>query len=273
MSFASMLSFSLALIPLPLMQGVERTDTVPQSTAQQAAPGIAWQRSLEDALAVQKVTAQPLLIVVNSAGEVFNDRFRTDTYGRADFIASTRGYVCVIASPDRHNERDYDGLGNRIECPVFAGCTCGEHIAIEPALFARYFNGNRWAPRHLGVGPDGKILFDRFQDRSMQTAIDAIASHRGQPAADAAVPDDLEALLKRRDAAARRALEGMYRGAAMARRLQILAAAGHATNDPLDLLRMALRSADESEFEAGADTLARIAGAQALPDLEDAIAR
>ena len=58
--------------------------TLPQSTPpeeQNAAPTqIAWQRTLEDALAVQKSTGLPLLVVVNMDGEVFNERLANTTY-------------------------------------------------------------------------------------------------------------------------------------------------------------------------------------------------
>ncbi|MCR9246228.1 MAG: hypothetical protein NXI31_14450 [bacterium] len=237
--------------------------------AEPEAPRIAWQRSLEDALATQKATGLPLLIAVNMNGEVFNDRFRTRTYKSAAFVESTRGYVCVVASPDRHNERDYDSLGNRIECPAFPGCTCGEHIAIEPELYRRYFNGNRNAPRHVAVSPGGEILFDRFLDRSMQTAIDAIAKHRGTPK-ERAIPTSVKTLLARRDAAARRHLEARYRET---RDPAILESAQQANSAPLDLIRLALFSEDTSEFERGRDALLRQATPAALADLEYAAAR
>ena len=243
-----------------------------QAHAQDAAPRIEWQRTLADALAVQQATGLPLLIAVNSAGEIFNDRFRTNTYKTPAFVEKTRGYVCIIASPDRHNERDHDALGNRIECPAFPGCTCGEHIAVEPELYERYFAGRRWAPRHIGIDSDGGKLFDRYQDRRMQTAIDAIEEHRGTPQ-PADIPTTAAELLRRRDAASRRALEDMYRAAETSERMRLLEAAGKADNEPYDLILLALQSEDADEFEAGARALAEVAGANALPRLEDALSR
>ncbi|MFO1077054.1 MAG: hypothetical protein U1E73_04930 [Planctomycetota bacterium] len=233
---------------------------------------IEWQRTLADALAVQRATGLPILVAVNMNGEVFNDRFRTDTYRDPAFVESTRGYVCVVASPDRHTERDYDALGNRVECPMFPGCTCGEHIAIEPLLYERWFQGRRNAPRHLGITPDGKILFDRFLDGSMQTAIDAIEKHRGRPQPEA-LPTTAEALLTRRDAAARRAVEGMYRRGDLAARKQLLAAAAAATDEPTDLLRLPLMSEGQAEFDLGVPALAAQATPAMLPLLEDALVR
>ncbi|MCA9557430.1 MAG: hypothetical protein KC583_02590, partial [Myxococcales bacterium] len=195
-------------------------------------------------MALREQTGLPLLIAVNMDGEVFNERFAGDVYHDPKFIESTRGYVCVVASPERHTERDYDALGNRVECPRFGGCTCSEHIDIEPELFRRWFDGKRNAPRHVGVDQDGKVLFDRFLDQSMQTAIDAIQKHRGTPPDSLAASDDVAALLARRDALARELLEARYRKADKASRSKLLDAAGAAKNEPFDLLRMGLFDTD-----------------------------
>ena len=248
----------------------------PVLTAQggEPVPHIAWQRNLDDALAVQKLTGLPLLIAVNMNGEVFNDRFRTDTYVDATFVESTRGYVCVVASPDRHTDRDYDSLGRRVECPFFPGCTCSEHINIEPELYRRYFGGKRNAPRHVAVSPDGTILLDRFLDASMQTAVDAIAKHRGTPKPEQLGPtEDLEQLFSRRDSVARSGLEELYRKGDFDVRRKILEGAATATNDPVDLLRMALREDDDTLFGYAARALARRATKDSLIDIEDALAR
>ncbi|MBL9078458.1 MAG: hypothetical protein JNL08_13195 [Planctomycetes bacterium] len=236
-------------------------------------PTVEWQRTLDDALAVQQATGLPLLIAVNMDGETFNDQFAGKVYRDPKFVETTRGYVCVVASPDRHNPADHDAAGNRIECPRFPGCTCGEHIAIEPELFRRWFQGTRNAPRHVGVDPAGKVLFDRFLDASMQTAIDAIGKHRGRPPADSAPPTALEALFARRDAASRRALERRYRNGDAAARKVLLAAAANATNEPTDLLRMALHDTDDAVFARAALALAKVGTKDQRAVLEDALAR
>ncbi len=244
------------------------------ASAAPAPPRIEWQRTLDDALAVQKMTNLPLLVVVNMDGEVFNDRFATTTYLDPAFVESTQGYVCVVASPTRHHESDYDALGRRIECPRFPGCTCSEHQNIEPELFRRYFQGTRNAPRHVAVSPDGKVLFDRFLDQSMQTAVDAIAKERGAPKPELlAATNDLDLLLARRDSGARRTLEALYAGGDADLKRKILAAAATATNEPADLLRMALREADNRLFGFAARTLAKLATKDSLIDIEDALAR
>lgn len=234
---------------------------------------IEWQRSLADALAVQEATGLPLLVVVNMDGEVFNERFAKSTYKDPAFVASTRGYVCVVASPDRHTDKDYDADGNRIECPRFGGCTCSEHIQIEPELFRRYFNGTRNAPRHVGVTKQGAIVFDRFLDTSMQTAIDAIAKNAGDASKQPGPSTDPAVLFGRRDALARRTLEAMWqRGDAAARRALMVAAAD-AGNEPYDMLRAGLRDEDAEVAAKAALALAKRGGKDALIDLEDALAR
>ena len=252
--------------------------TSPQEPAKppapKAAPQIAWQRSLDDALAAQKETGLPLLVVVNMDGEVFNERFAKTVYRDPQFIASTNNYICVIASPDRHTERDYDALGNRIECPRFKGCTCSEHINIEPELYRRYFNKKRNAPRHVGVSPAGKILFDRFLDRSMTTAIDAIKQHEGtgEPKHLAAT-EDLKEMLRRRDAMARTLLERRYRSGGKEERGALLRAAASAKNDPIDLLRIGIRDPDEDLVGLAAIAISKVGGPGSLIDIEDALAR
>lgn len=246
--------------------------TAEATPAAATGPAIAWQRSLDDALAVQKATGLPLLICVNTDGEMFCDRFATTTYVDPAFVATTRGYVCVVASPSRHTKSDYDGLGRRIECPRFPGCTCSEHANIEPDLFARWFHGQRYAPRHVAVDVKGEVLFDHFLDRSMQDAVDDITSHKGTPA-EAPMPTAATELLQRRDAAARRAVEALYSGGDAAQRRTLLGLAGKAANEPFDLLRLGLRDDDDAIFAAAAKALAATANANAGIDLQDAIAR
>ncbi len=248
---------------------------LPQQPATPDAPArVAWQRTLEDALALKEATGLPLLIAVNMDGEVFNERFAATTYRDPTFVRSTRGYICVVASPDRHTDRDYDALGNRVECPRFGGCTCSEHINIEPELFRRFFNGNRNAPRHVGVGGEDQILFDRFLDRSMQTAIDAIAEHRSdKDTPHLRATDDLDELFARRDALARTLLERRSRAAATAGRRLLLGRAATAKNEPVDLLRMGLRDPDGDLVGLTALALSKVGGSSALIDIEDALAR
>ena len=125
-------------------------------------PLMPWQRNLEDALAIQKRTGQALLICVNMDGEPACDALSAWRYRDDAFAKLAAGYVCLVVSPDDHQPREYDDRGRRMVSPRLGRVTDREHIDLEPTLFERYFEDRRVAPRHLGVGPDGTILFDLF---------------------------------------------------------------------------------------------------------------
>jgi hypothetical protein len=121
---------------------------------------ILWQRSLDDALAIAKAENRPILIAVNMDGESACDRIVHEQYRDPKFVASTRPFVCLMASVFRHTPRDYDDQGRRIPCPRLGEITCGEHIALEPILYDKYLQGDRIAPRHALILPDGTKAFD-----------------------------------------------------------------------------------------------------------------
>src|SRR5262249_691438 len=112
---------------------------------------IHWQRTWSDAVALSQETKRPILICVNMDGEPASEHYAGVRYAQPDTAKLYEPYVCVVASVYRHNARDYDEHGHRILCPRFGSVTCGEHIAIEPLLFAKYFDGKRVAPRHIMV--------------------------------------------------------------------------------------------------------------------------
>ena len=62
---------------------------------------VPFQRSLEDALELQKITGQPLLICVNMDGEPASERLAWGDYRDERFAKLASGFICVIASPDR----------------------------------------------------------------------------------------------------------------------------------------------------------------------------
>jgi tetratricopeptide (TPR) repeat protein len=131
--------------------------------AQRAVPPerqILWQRSLEDALSIAKEEKRPLLIAVNMDGESASERIVREQYRDPKFVASTRPFVCLMASVFRHTPRDYDEQGRRIPCPRLGEVTCGEHIALEPILYDKYLQGDRIAPRHALILRDGTKSFD-----------------------------------------------------------------------------------------------------------------
>jgi hypothetical protein len=158
---------------------------------------IHWQRTLEDALALQRTTGRPILVAVNTDAESASERIVRELYRDPDFVAKTRSFVCVIASPLRHTVRDHDGLGRRVIDPRFGEVTSGEAQALEPAAFDRWLGGERIAPRHALVLADGSKLFDLFQlwdltelDRRLDAAV---AQHGGPIELEPAAPEALSA--------------------------------------------------------------------------------
>jgi hypothetical protein len=92
-----------------------------------------WERTWDDAVGrVSKETKKPILVCINMDGEIASEHYAGVRYRQPEVAALFEPYVCVIASVYRHNPRDYDAEGRRIECPRFHGVTCGEHIAMEP---------------------------------------------------------------------------------------------------------------------------------------------
>ena len=172
-----------------------------------------------------------------------------------------------MASPDRHRSRDHDGRGARVLDPRFGRITDQEHIDVEPELYERYFRGNRVAPRHVGVAPDGTILFDIYLVNDLAVIDRALAEHGRH---DTALPDpttlDEAGLLASPDAAARALLEARFLAAAdEAERVRLTALALEPTSPVKhpEIVRMALR--DPSRAVRG-QALAAFAGAiEALP--------
>ncbi len=135
---------------------------------------ITWQRTFEDAVAVSRETQKPLLVCVNMDGEIASEHYAGIRYRQPEVAALYEPYVNVIASTYRHNPRDYDEQGRRIICPRFGSVTCGEHIAIEPGLFDKFFEGQRVAPRHIAVELDSSEVYDVFYAFDTASVFDTI---------------------------------------------------------------------------------------------------
>jgi hypothetical protein len=131
--------------------------------------------------------------------------------------------------------------------------TNGEHMSIEPELFQRYFGGRRVAPRHMGIAPDGSILFDIFLVNDFTVLYDALQKH-GKP--DAAVPPadklSLRQLLRSPDAGHRAELERRALDGRLEEQIELARSAisnVRRVQHP-DLLRISLRSTDYEVREA-----------------------
>jgi len=143
-------------------------------------PLMPWQRTLEDALLLVERTGKPLLICVNMDDENASEVLAWNRYRDPDFARLASGFICVLASPDSREPLEYDDHGRRLPDRRFGRLLNSEHIDIEPKLYERYFREHRVAPRHVGVAPDGEILFDLYLLQNL-SIIDGKLEEFGRP--------------------------------------------------------------------------------------------
>ncbi len=223
-------------------------------------PLMPWQRSLEDALILSKATKKPLLLCVNMDGETASEALARRRYHDPEFVQRVRGFIPLLASPDRHDPRDHDSHGRRIPDSKFGRLTNSEHITIEPELYARYFRGNRVAPRHVGVSPEGEILFDIYLINDFKIIDEALEKH-GNFEAHLPDPSSLgeAALFAHPDAVARELLERRYVEGDETLRLRYVRNAlqeGRDVQQP-ELLQLALNDDSDAVRTAAVRVLAR----------------
>ncbi len=235
--------------PMALPSGASRESMWPAPTAEdwKLPCLVAWQRTFDDAVKVAKATGKPILVCVNMDGEIASEHFAGIRYRRPETAKLYEPYVCVIASVYRHTPRDYDEEGQRIPCPRFGTVTCGEHIAIEPLLYEKYFDGKRISPRHIMIEPASpehgeKPSYDVYYSWDTQTVFHALqvgVENRPPP-----LPTGDRPLLERvasADSADRAAVEVAYReGTKEVRRSLLEATLKHKDVEEIDLLRQAI---------------------------------
>lgn len=237
---------------------------------------LTWQRSWDDALAVSKATNRPILICVNMDGEIASEHYAGVRYRQPEIAKLYEPYVTVIASVYRHTPRDYDDEGRRIPCPRFGGVTCGEHIAIEPVLFEKYFDGARISPRHVLIGMDGKELFDVYYANDTASVFSMVeegaAPYKDLPPPK---PQSDRPILERvasRDVRDRTAVEGAYREGDAAQRKALLESAIK-NNDAaqIDLMRQAIFGLDPDLAKSAREALAKTDAPNAPNLISDAL--
>jgi tetratricopeptide (TPR) repeat protein len=237
---------------------------------------IVWQRTLDDALALARAEDRPLLLALNMDGESASDRIVVEEYRDPAFVESTRPFVCLVGTVFRHAPRDHDDAGRRIPCPRLGGVTCGEHIALEPLVYERYLaDGERVAPRHALVLPDGTKAFDVSLsydlldiDRAVAAGAAAERTRRatlGLARAPAAPAAGWAELAARRDDPGRARLEQALAAAPTAELGTALLALGTGGDaGTIDALRVvAARLAGSPELGAPLVTCARALGLEA----------
>ncbi|MCP3920625.1 MAG: hypothetical protein GY711_34295 [bacterium] len=219
-------------------------------------PLMPWQRNLDDALALAKATGKPLLVCVNMDGEAASESLAWGRYRDPEFAKLAQGFVCVLASPDRRNVRDHDDRGRRITDTRFGTVVNAEHIDIEPKLFARYFSDRRVAPRHVGVSPGGKILFDIYLTNEL-SLIDAALREHGTPDVEVGVPATEAERLASPASEHRTQLESAFLAGDEATRARLASLALSALRDTQhpELLRLALHDPEPAIVRQGLWTL------------------
>jgi hypothetical protein len=275
--------------PPGLPEGTTQEQMWPAATAEQWAKPclIPWQRSFDDAIKVSQATGAPIMVCVNMDGEIASEHFAGVRYRDPATAKALEGYVCIVASVYRHMPRDYDEQGRRVLCPRFGTVTCGEHIAAETELYAKYFDGMRISPRHIALELDGAKMFDVYYSWDTQTVFTAYKAGvegRALPmvlARDGVPMPDRTASA---DAIDRAAVESAYQNGDHAARVALL----HATLknravDQNDLLRLAIfgfdvelahiarQSLAQNQTEAAVDLIAEALKVPLERDERDAL--
>jgi hypothetical protein len=210
---------------------------------------IRWQRTWDDAVRLSQQTKKPILVCVNMDGEIASEHYAGVRYRDPEIGKLWEPYVCVIASVYRHTPRDYDERGRRIPCPRFGCVTCGEHIAIEPIVYAKFLDGKRISPRHIMVELDGKEVFDVFYTWDTKSVFDTVRDGIQKRAFQAppVVKGDrsLRERIESPDSEDRDEVEKTFAAADGKQRHAMLATAlGEGERAPIELLRQAAWSLD-----------------------------
>ncbi len=244
---------------------------------------ITWQRTFEDAVAVARAEGRPLLIAVNMDGEIASEHYAGVRYRQPEVAALYEPYVCLMASVYRHNPADHDEHGERIECPRFGSVTCGEHIALEPQLHDLFFDGQRIAPRHIGVelteagelpGPEAEY-YDVFYAMDTDSVFQAVREGsvgrvpENPPARGERNPLDLVASPDIRD---RQAVEQAYaEGDTTTRRELLTRSVAAGRQAPVEVLRMAVFGLDADLARIAREALAQTNQAGAADLIAEAL--
>ena len=237
---------------------------------------IKWQRTWADALAIQKQTGKAILICVNMDGEIASEHYAGIRYRQPAIAKLYEPYICVIASVYRHNPRDFDEQGRRVPCPRFGTVTCGEHIAIEPLLYEKYFDKTRVAPRHIMIELDGKESYDlyyAFDTKSVFKQItDGISQRQGPPITEIRGDRTILERVASRDSGDRSAVEKAFLEGDKELRAQILAAvAKHAGAEQNDVLRLAVFGFDKEIGKRAREILADTKSTGAVDVINEAL--
>ena len=239
-------SWSFAQEGVPQPQGLvpEQMWYAPTAADWQKPVAIRWQRTWDDAVRLSQQTKQPIMVCVNMDGEIASEHYAGVRYRDPEIAKLWEPYVCVIASVYRHNPRDYDDEGRRIPCPRLGNVTCGEHMAMEPIVYAKFLDGKRISPRHIMVELDGSEVYDVFYTWDTKSVFDTLRDGISKRAIQAppVVKGDrsLRERIESPDSSDREAIEAMF-GKAIAEQRKSMLQMALATGEraPVELLRLA----------------------------------
>ena len=233
---------------LPPGQSVETMWPAPTAEDWMKPTLIPWERSFDDALRVAQASGKPILVCVNMDGEPASEHFAGIRYRDPETAKLLEPYVVIMCSVYRHNPRDYDEEGKRVLCPRFGSMTCGEHIAAEPILYEKYFEGSRIAPRHILLELDGSKSYDVYYSWDVATVYTAYKEGaKNRPPPRPSVRNDLPLVERTTSAESqdRVAVEVAYqRGTREERRALITSTIKSHVVDQVDLLRLAIFGLD-----------------------------
>jgi len=237
---------------------------------------ITWQRTWPDAVELAQQTGQMILVCVNMDGEIASEHYAGVRYRQPEIAVLYEPYITVIASVYRHTPRDHDYEGRRIPCPRFGTVTCGEHIALEPILFEQFMDGQRVAPRHIGVELDGSETYDKYYafdtDSVFKQIEDGIADRPHTPPPTDRPDLTLEEQVTSPDVEDRQAVEEAYTaGDTGVRRRIMRAAIAGADGAAPDLLRLAVYDLDVEMNRLARRALAQATSEAAIGLINDAL--
>ncbi|HEX6885142.1 MAG TPA: hypothetical protein VF530_17340 [Planctomycetota bacterium] len=259
---------------LPPGQTVESMWPAPTEEDWQKPCLVPFERNFEDALRVSEETRKPVLVCVSMDGEPASEHWAGIRYRQQETAQLLAPYVCVIASVYRHTPRDHDLDGRRILCPRFGSVTCGEHIAIEPVLYERFFEGQRIAPRHILLEKDMTETYDVFFSWDTSSVVKAFvegAKDRPEPL-ELRGDRPLEARVASAAGADRARLEQAYVAGDRATRRQLLESTLRVREvDQVELLRLALFGLDVELARLARAALAQCESEGALDLIAEAL--
>jgi hypothetical protein len=183
-------------------------------------------------------------------GEIASEHYAGVRYRQPEIAELYDQYVCVIASVYRHTPRDHDEQAGACCARASASVTCGEHIAMEAHAYAQYLDGQRVAPRHIGVelegaapGTAGAEMFDMYYAWDTDSVFNAVRQGlanraRARAAAAAERPEPAGAAGQPRLAAARGGRGPLGAGRPRAAALAARGRAGPGGAAPVELLRL-----------------------------------